>query len=280
MATLATELEPVRRNRIPRPFLKWVGGKGQLLLELRKSYPKKTGCYHEPFVGGGAVFFDLLPKRAILSDANKELIDCYRVVRNNLGALIKLLKLHVYERDCYYEMRGRDPNDLDRVSRAARTIYLNKTGFNGLYRVNSKGEFNVPFGRHKNPRICDEKNLRGCSAVLGDVKIKRSVFKKVLDVAEKGDFVYFDPPYIPLSNTSYFTAYQRNGFGMTNQEELADVFDALAARGVNVMLSNSDVPWMHERYRDHRIRSIQAKRLVNSKSSGRGPVGEVIVTSY
>ncbi|MCP4680007.1 MAG: DNA adenine methylase [Deltaproteobacteria bacterium] len=280
MATLAASLKSVRKYKIPRPFLKWVGGKGQLLLELRKSYPSKFGYYHEPFVGGGAVFFDLKPERAIISDANKELIDCYQVVKSNLGALVKSLKRHVYEHDYYYEVREQDPDNLDPVSRAARTIYLNKAGFNGLYRVNSKGKFNVPFGRHANPKICDEENLRGCRIVLRNAELKCSSFNKVLDVAEKGDFVYFDPPYIPVSDTAHFTAYQRNGFGMANQEELAEVFYALAAKGVYVILSNSDVPWMHERYRDYHIRSIQAKRSINSKASGRGPVGEVIVTSF
>ncbi len=274
-----TKFKPIKRGRIPKPFLKWVGGKTQILLELRKRYPAEFNCYYEPFLGGGAVFFDIQPSKAIISDANKELTNCYKVIKNDVEKLIRSLGKHVYDKDYYYTVRDQDPMSLDPVKRAARTIFLNRSGFNGLYRVNSKGKFNVPFGRYKNPRICDPDNLRGCARALSHVKIKSTPFESVLKEAKRGDFVYFDPPYIPVSDTSYFTAYQKHGFGMNNQEKLADVFEQLANRGVHVVLSNSDVTWIHKRYRDFRIRVIQANRLVNSNAGRRGPVGEVVVTS-
>ncbi|MCP4606176.1 MAG: DNA adenine methylase [Proteobacteria bacterium] len=281
MATAVHELTSARRNRnrIPRPFLKWVGGKSQILVELNKSFPSGFKHYYEPFLGGGAVFFDLLHEPATISDSNEELINCYKVVRTRVEKLIIALNRHVYDKEHYYEVRGWDPMKLNSVQRAARTIYLNRAGFNGLYRVNSKGGFNVPFGRHKNPTICDEDNLRGCSKTLANIKIKCVSFEKVLDWARPNDLVYFDPPYIPVSDTAYFTAYQKRGFGMDSQENLAKVFDDLASRGVYAVLSNSDVPWIHERYSNHHIRLIKANRFVNSDASRRGPVGEVIVTS-
>lgn len=269
-----------KRDRIPRPFLKWAGGKTQLLPELLQSIEKYDGDYHEPFVGGGALFFEHKPRRAHLSDLNKELINCFLAVRDVVDEVIAKLKEHVYEKDYYYGMRALDPLKLEPAERAARTIYLNRSGFNGLYRVNSKGIFNVPFGRHKNPNLCDEANLRGCSEILKDVEIVRASFDAVLDNAKKGDFVYFDPPYIPISQTAYFTSYEKNGFGMDMQEALADVFDALATKGVHVMLSNADVPWIHTRYKEYDIRVVQAKRSVNSNKDKRGPVGEVIVKSF
>jgi len=263
-----------------KPFLKWVGGKRQVLRSLRPLCPSSFGRYHEPFVGGGAVFFDLAPAAAFLSDTNAELVDCYMTVRDRVEDLIAALSVHVHDRDYYYLVREQDPFSLDPVQRAARTIFLNKTGFNGLYRVNSHGRFNVPFGRYDNPRICDRETLRICSGRLASAHVECGSFELVLGTARKGDFVYFDPPYIPLSRTSNFTAYQQSGFGMANQERLAEVFEELAGRGVKVMLSNSDVEWIHERYRDYRVSVVKATRKVNSNGSLRGPVGEVVVTSY
>lgn len=270
----------------PKPFVKWAGGKRQLLTKFREIYPVEFGTYYEPFVGGGAVFFDLtvlhgpLGGRSVLSDQNTELMDCYRAIRDEVGELMRALRRHKYEEKYYYAQRERDPGRLSLVERAARMIYLNRTGFNGLYRVNSKGKFNVPFGRHKNPTICDGPNLLACSAALAGVEVHEEPFETVLDRARKGDFVYLDPPYIPLSATANFTAYQKHGFGMANQDKLADVFDELASRGANVMLSNSDVPWVQERYARHHIRVLKARRAVNSNGARRGPVGEVVVTSY
>ena len=263
-----------------RPFLKWAGGKRQLLPAIRAALPKISRAYFEPFVGGGAVFFDLEPRRAVLSDANAELINCYAAVRDNVDALIRALRGHVYDRDYYYRIRALSPDSLDEVERAARTIYLNKTGFNGLYRVNSKGVFNVPFGRFKNPNICDEPTLRACSARLAGVEVRCRPFDAVLDDAAAGDFVYFDPPYIPLSKTSYFTAYNDLKFDLDDQERLARVFERLADRGVRVMLSNSDVGWVRERYARYAPKSVFAPRSVNSVVSARGLVRELLVTSY
>ncbi len=270
----------VKRGRIPRPFVKWVGGKSQILGAIGTLFPKTYSSYHEPFVGGGAVFFDLLPERAILSDSNRELINCYEVIRSDVEALVESLKTHVYEKEWYYRVREQDPDGMDAVSRAARTIFLNRTGFNGLFRVNSKGKFNVPFGRYKNPKICDEANLRGCSDVLENVSLRCSSFESVLVDAKKGDFVYFDPPYIPVSDTAYFTAYQKRGFGMENQEKLAEVFEKLDGAGVKVLLSNSAVPWMFSRYKDFKVRTVNALRSINSNKSRRGAVKEVLVSNF
>lgn len=270
----------VERDRSPRPFLKWVGGKSQTLGELRQFYPDDFVKYHEPFVGGGAVFFDLMPKKAIISDSNKELINCYKVVKSKASDLVKKLKKHVYDKQRFYAVRDEDPSKLDPVARAARTIYLNRTGYNGLYRVNQKGKFNVPFGRYKNPTICDEANLMNCSKALRRIRLKSTSFEGVLGVAEPGDFVYFDPPYIPVSDTSYFTAYQKRGFGMDNQEKLACVFEELAQRGIKVLLSNSDVPWMHDRYRRFNIHTVYALRSINSNTKRRGAISEVLISNY
>jgi DNA adenine methylase len=263
-----------------KPFVKWAGGKRQLLPAIRAGVPELQGRYFEPFVGGGAVFFDLAPQRAILSDANAELINCYVAVRDRVEALIGALRGHVYDKDHYYRVRALSPDTLDEVERAARTIYLNKTGFNGLYRVNSKGIFNVPFGRFKNPNICDEPNLRACSARLARVAIHRRPFEAVLDDARAGDFVYFDPPYVPLSKTAYFTAYSDLKFDLEDQERLAQVTERLACRGVKVMLSNSDVEWVRKRYARFTMRNVLAPRSVNSLVSARGLVRELLVTSY
>ncbi len=265
------------RTGVPRPFLKWAGGKRQLLDVLREHFPERFNRFHEPFVGGGAVFFGLLPERAVLADNNRELINCYVVIRDRVEELIAALEQHVYDRDHYYRVRDLDPDDLLPVAAAARTIYLNRAGFNGLYRVNSRGRFNVPFGRYSNPRICNAENLRACSRALAGATLLQESFENVLDRAQPGDLVYLDPPYIPLESKQSFTAYQKRGFGMDNQEKLADVFDALAGRGAHVVLSNSDVPWVHERYAAHEIHRINAWRHINRNASERGPVGEVVV---
>ena len=269
-----------RRKRIPRPFLKWAGGKSQLLGPLLDTLPVFSGTYHEPFLGGGALFFELRPENAVISDLNDELISCYKTVRDETEALVNLLSTYKYDKAFYYETREKNPNRMSALHSAARMIYLNKTGFNGLYRVNSKGIFNVPMGRYKNPLICDPENLRECSRILRNTTIACRSFEMVVDDAKSGDLVYFDPPYIPLSKSSYFTAYEKGGFGKENQHLLAEVFTALDRCGVMVMLSNSDVPWIHEAYKPYNIRRIEASRLVNSNSTRRGKVGEVIVTNF
>ena len=269
-----------QRSRIPRPFLKWAGGKNQLLPVLLKKLPKFTGRYHEPFVGGGALFFELANPQSRISDLNQELIDCYTIVRDQPEALISILKEYIYTKDFYYSVRAKLPEELDIVTRAARTIYLNRTGFNGLYRVNSKGLFNVPMGRYKNPRICNEENLLGCAKALKSAIIECCSFETVLDVSKPGDFVYLDPPYIPLSNTANFTAYEKSGFGMENQEKLRDVFAGLTEKGVFAMLSNAFVPWIETAYAAFNIYKAAAVRLVNSDATKRGEVTEVVVTNY
>ena len=275
-----TTIDKPPKKRIPRPFLKWAGGKTQLLPELMQRLPHASGQYLEPFLGGGALFFQLSPRKAIISDLNQELIDCYRVVRDQPDALINILETYKYDKDFYYAMRARNPMNLDPVARAARTIYLNKTGYNGLYRVNGKGIFNVPFGRYVNPRICDAPNLLGCSAVLKQVELECRPFDAVIHHAKPGDFIYFDPPYIPRSNTAYFTAYEKHGFGMSNQEKLAEVFTELDRMGVYVMLSNACVPWIKKAYARFNIHRVKAARHVNRDASKRGAVSEVIITNY
>jgi DNA adenine methylase len=263
--------------------LKWVGGKTQLLEQMRPLMPPAFKRYYEPFVGGAAVFFDLrgrLPKLpATLSDVNAELVNTYLAVRDHVDEVIEALGKHKYESDYYYEVRAQDPSKLTPPKRAARTIFLNKTGYNGLYRVNRSGRFNVPFGRFTNPVWCDPENLRACSDALKGVTIENGDFSRVLETAKKGDFVYFDPPYVPLSTTSDFTAYIPGGFGAEEQQKLADVFAELAKRGVHVMLSNSDTPFVRKLYAAFDIQVVYASRSVNSNGKGRGKLCEVVVRS-
>jgi DNA adenine methylase len=265
---------------VPRPFLKWVGGKGQLLSQLWPMLPGQFGRYIEPFLGGAALFFALRPARAVLSDVNEELIDCYRSVRDDVDGVIAALGKHRHDRDHFYAVRGLDPSALPLPERAARTIFLNRTGFNGLYRVNSSGRFNVPFGSHRNPTICDEANLRACSLALRGVRLEVRDFGKVARSARRGDLVYFDPPYAPVSSTSDFTAYAAGGFGWEQQERLAAVFGRLARRGVQVLMSNSDVPTLHALYAGFPLRVVHAARAINSVASKRGPVREIVVRGY
>ncbi len=274
----------------PKPFVKWVGGKRQLLRQFRlmNLYPPekfnfKTGKYFEPFVGGGAVFFDLLPEKGFLSDMNKELVTTYNVIKNDVDGLIRSLKKHKVDKEYFLKIRAQDPNKLDDVSIASRFIYLNRTGFNGLYRVNSKGGFNVPFGQNKNPLICDENNLKKVSVALQGIEIKHQDYKEVLKKAKKGDFIYFDPPYYPLSKTASFTSYVKESFLDNEQIELRDTFLELTKRGCFVMLSNSDAPFINKIYSGYkgvRINKVLAGRAINSKGSGRGKITEVLITNY
>jgi len=246
-------------------------------------FDPKVNTYFEPFVGGGAVFFDLLPQKAVLSDLNRELIITYNVIKNNVDELIKSLKKYEYTKDYYLKIRAWDVSVLSDLEIASRFIYLNHTCFNGLYRVNSKGGFNVPFGKYKNPLICDEINLRRVSKALENVKIKHQDFKEVLKLAKKGDFIYFDPPYYPVNKTSSFTSYTKEAFLEKEQIELRDVVIELNKRGCFVMLSNSDTPFINQIYSNIKgiyINKVKAKRTINSKSSGRGEIYEVLITNY
>jgi DNA adenine methylase len=264
-----------------RPFIKWVGGKGQLVRELMSLLPKRFNRYWEPFLGGGALFFALSPKTALLSDINKELVLTYTVVRDKVSELIEELSTYHYDRDLFYEVRDidRDPERyaaLSDVKRAARLIYLNKCGFNGLYRVNSKGIFNVPFGRHSNPTILNRSNLSLCSAALQGVEILNAQYFEIEERVAKGDLVYFDPPYVPVSKSSSFTAYTQGGFGLQQQTELRDLCVRLRNRGVYVIASNSDTDTVRELYADFDLYEVFAARSISSVGYSRGAVGEII----
>jgi DNA adenine methylase len=274
----------VRRSAGPRPFVKWVGGKGQLLGHLLSKSPQNYGRYFEPFLGGGAFFFGLRPAKASLSDMNAELINTYRVVRDSVEELIVELERHRYDESYYYAIRdwdrSLDYSDRSPVARAGRFIYLNKTGFNGLHRVNSKGHFNVPFGTYKNPTILDAANLRRCSAALAGVEIDVAGYSSVEAKVEAGDFIYFDPPYAPLTATANFTSYTAHGFDRVEQENLRDLCIRLDRRGVRFIVSNSSAPLILNLYAQFRLELVDARRFVNSQALGRGPVKEVIATNF
>ena len=275
-------------RRVPRPFLKWAGGKGQLLNELleRVEQARPFNRYHEPFVGGGALFFELCRlgrlgrRQAFLSDSNSILIESYEAVRDSLDDLIALLERHkaLHDKDYYYEMRKNVP--ATPVERAARVIYLNKTCFNGLFRLNSKGEFNVPIGKYTDPVICDEKNLASTSEALKKARLFTESFTSVLDRAEPDDLVYFDPPYDPMSATANFTTYDKSGFGVDDQKRLAEVAEALHEKGVKVILSNSMTPLIADLYKKFRIETVKASRTVNSRAGGRGKIDEALITNF
>ena len=272
----------------PKPFIKWAGGKRALLPELLRLMPESFNNYFEPFIGGGALFFELTRlgllngKKAYLFDANDELINTYQTVKKHPKKLLGQLKEFQakHSEEFYYATRAmdREPNfkSLPAEVRAARFIYLNKTCFNGLWRVNSKGYHNVPSGKYKNPTIYDEGVIMAASAALQNAQIQNADFAKVLDYADKGDFVYFDPPYYPLTPTSSFTAYHENVFLDEEQKRLYGVFKELADRGISVMHSNSDTEFIKELYRGYDIEFVEVNRFINSKSSGRGKIREII----
>lgn len=272
----------IERNERPTPFLKWAGGKGQLLAQMTRYFPEDLGRYHEPFLGGGAVFFYLSPREAILSDSNPELIHAYRMVRNNLGVLMTSLDVHkarAAEKSYFYDVRMMCPDNLSPASRAARMIFLNKTCFNGLYRVNSKGRFNVPFGGYRHPTLYG-RNLQLASTALQSAQLHAEDFRLACKRPGRGDFVYLDPPYHPLSETSAFTDYTREGFGRRDQEDLAAIYRALDHRGCKVMLSNSSTPWLRELYQEYYQVTLKAKRAINCKGTGRGAIDELLVMNY
>jgi len=279
---VSLKMESSRVTNKPHPFVKWAGGKRQLINQMEFFFPSNFNKYIEPFVGGGAVFFYLLPKKALLSDSNLELINCYKVIKYNVGELIESLSNHKYEEKYYYQIRALDRdkesyNKLSDIEKASRTIYLNRTGYNGLYRVNSKGFFNVPFGLHKNPTICDRKNLIAVHIALRDVKIIHSSFETCLKLAEKNDFIYFDPPYHPLSQTSNFTSYNKGNFGKDSQEELLHIFKMLDDRGCKLLLSNSYSDYILNLYKDYEINILKARRIINSNAKRRGLIKEVLI---
>jgi len=267
-----------------RPFIKWAGGKSRLIDQYKPFLPTNYARYHEPFLGGGALFFYLAPslqaqgKAAFLSDLNPELVNVYRCVRDRVEELIEQLAMHQAQHEEAHYYRVRSQLETDPIRRAARFIYLNKTCYNGLYRENQKGLFNVPMGRYKNPPICAPDLLRSASAALQIADISERPFTAVTERAKNaGDFVYFDPPYHPLSKTSKFTAYSRDRFTADQQTELKTIIHQLAARQVSVLASNSDCPFIRELYADFAIKTITAARSINSKASKRAKITEVLV---
>ncbi len=279
---MAVVLEQLKSETYP--IVKWVGGKRQLMFELLKNMPKSYNRYFEPFIGGGALFFELQPENAYISDMNEELINLYTVVRDNVYELIDDLSKHEVSKEYFLEIRNIDRTEkyaeLSNVERASRFIYLNRTCFNGMYRVNSQGQFNVPFGHYKNPRIIDENNLLNCSELLKKTEIKCADFSEILTKVKKGDFVYFDPPYVPLNETSSFTSYTKDGFDIDMQIKLRDVCDELDSMGVKFMLSNSDTKLVKELYANYEIKKVFASRAINANADGRGKITEVLVRNY
>ncbi|MCL2575421.1 MAG: DNA adenine methylase [Defluviitaleaceae bacterium] len=299
---MLTEMQPAK------PFVKWVGGKGQLLNEIRKKYPADLGGrvkkYAEPFVGGGAVLFDILNNYQLdavyIGDINKELIKTYQVIRDNVDSLIDILgefqkeynsSSEVKRREIYYNKRSlynmqKSASDDERVRLAALFIFLNRTCFNGLYRVNTKGDFNVPQGRYSNPCICDEKNLLAVSEKLRDVQIVCGDYSLSANFIDGDTFVYFDPPYRPLSTTANFTTYSQNGFGDDEQIKLAEFINDMSNRGAYVLASNSDPKnadendnFFDELYSRHKILRVEASRAINSDSTKRGKIKELLITN-
>jgi len=272
------------QSNVAQPFIKWAGGKRQILNELISRLPKSYGRYFEPFIGGGALFFALKPENAYISDINPELVNVYSIIKNNLDSLINDLKKHENNFDYYIKIRDIDRavpyKNWSNTQKASRFIYLNRTCYNGLYRVNSKGQFNVPFGKYSNPKILNENNLKSCSKVLQSTEIKLSDFSNIINYVQKGDFVYFDPPYVPLNETSSFTSYTKEGFDTNMQNRLKKICDLLDEKGVYFMLSNSDTKIINDLYNEYKIEKIFATRAINSNANRRGKICEVLVRNY
>ncbi len=276
------------KNKLVIPFLKWVGGKRQLLPQIKLFLPKNllSYTYCEPFVGGGALLFDLQPKHAIINDLNQELINVYNVIKNNPEELIEDLKKHYNTSEYFYEIRSVDRfplfQEFDNIQRASRIIYLNKTCYNGLYRVNNAGEFNSPFGKYKNPNIVNEPVIRAVSKYLNnvDIKIFNTDFEAVLNNLPEHSFVYLDPPYHPLSESSNFTGYTQGGWNENNQIRLRNVCDILNEKGIKFLLSNSSSDFIKDIYSKYNITIVKATRAINSDSSKRGPINELLIRNY
>lgn len=290
---------------LARPFIKWVGGKNQLLEEIREKYPSEIEKYCEPFVGGGAVLFDILskfkPSQILINDINKELINTYSQIKNNCEGMISQLseiqaiyKNHSVEenKEFFYEKRARynelkvNGNDAENLEKAVLFIFLNKTCFNGLYRVNSKGLFNVPFNSAKNPLLCDEENLRACSKLLQSVEMKVGDYKKCKSFIDDKTFVYIDPPYRPLTQTAAFTSYSENGFTDKEQIELGNFITEISNNGAMVLASNSDPKNANENdnffddlYSQFKIKRVSASRMINSKAKKRGAINELLISN-
>lgn len=275
------------RNPLVEPVLKWVGGKRQLLKDIEIHIPRKFSTFYEPFLGGGAVLFHLQPHKAVVNDINEELINVYTVIRDNVEELIEDLKKHKNEAEYFYNIRELDRdkeayNRLSSIKKASRIIYLNKTCYNGLFRVNQQGEFNTPFGRYKNPNIVNEVTLRAVSNyfIKAQITFKCIDFEESVKGIRKGSFVYFDPPYDPVSDSANFTGYDKGGFDRDEQIRLKQLCDKLNNRNVKFLLSNSATEFILDLYKDYNIAIVKAKRAINSRGDKRGEVNEVLVKNY
>ena len=275
-------------NKLVTPVLKWVGGKRQIMPSIVSLLPKKMKdyTYVEPFVGGGAVLFHLQPKSAIINDSNAELINVYEVIKNNHNELIADLQKHRNEVNYFYEIRGLDRTsqfgNLTNVRRASRIIFLNKTCFNGLYRVNNAGEFNAPFGRYKKPNIVNEPTIKAVSKYLNsnNINIFCEDYEKILTNLDNCSFVYLDPPYHPISVNSNFTGYVQGGWDMFDQIRLREACDELTKKGIKFLLSNSAAPFIKDQYKNYIIRKVKANRAINSNGASRGEVDELLIRNY
>ncbi len=276
------------KNKLVSPFVKWVGGKRQLMDLIMAALPqnRRNLTYVEPFIGGGAVLFHLQPQKAVINDANSELINVYNVIRDNVEELIAELRTHENNADYFYKIRQLDRTDkferMNEVRRASRLIYLNKTCYNGLYRVNNAGEFNSPFGRYKNPNIVNEPVLKAVSLYLksNNVQIRNADYAEILNGIERNSFVYLDPPYHPISESSNFTGYVQGGWNIFDQVRLREACDDLTRRGIRFLLSNSASSFIRDQYHEYHITTVKATRTINADAEKRGEVDEVLIRNY
>jgi DNA adenine methylase len=276
------------KSKLIIPFVKWVGGKRQLMESILKLLPKniKNYTYVEPFIGGGAVLFHIQPKNAIINDFNSELINVYNVIKDNLEDLILDLKKHKNESEYFYSIRKLDRSEnfekIDRIQRASRLIYLNKTCYNGLYRVNNAGEFNSPFGRYKNPNIVNEPVLRAVSLYLNanNIQVLNADYEDILKSLNRNSFVYLDPPYHPVSESSNFTGYIQGGWNMYDQIRLREACDDLTKRGIKFLLSNSASSFIKDQYKVYNVNVVKASRTINANAEKRGEIDEVLIRNY
>ncbi|MBL7103980.1 MAG: DNA adenine methylase [Bacteroidales bacterium] len=274
------------KDSLVQPFLKWAGGKRQLLPFIRKYLPKNFNIYFEPFLGAGAVLFDLQPEKAFINDLNEELINCYKVIKYFPDELLNSINKHINTEDYYYKIRQLDRIKnyfgLSDIEKASRIIYLNKTCYNGLFRVNSKGHFNTPFGNYKNPKIIQKSTIYAINRFLNinNIEILNVDFEEAVYNANKEDFIYFDPPYDPISITSSFTGYNLDRFNKNEQTRLQKVIKKLTWKGCKIMLSNSSTDFIKNLYNDFNIISVPANRSINSNGEGRGKIEEYLIINY